>query len=68
MTFETFLHELRLLTNGEEWSYWHFTVKRDHTTISIYWRNKLVIIAEGIHEATIILRAMYKMYKVEFEQ
>ena len=68
MTFETFLHDLPLLMNGEERSYWHFTVKRDHTTISIYWRDKLVIIADGIYEATTVLRAMYKMYKVEFEQ
>lgn len=68
MTFETFLHKLPLLMNGEELSYWHFTVRRGSTTISICWRDKQVIIAEGIHEATVILRAMYKMYKVEFEQ
>lgn len=66
MLFETFLSKLKELKEGEERSYWHFDVKVSNV-VSIYWRNRLITEVETMTEAIMVLSAMYKMYKVEFE-
>jgi hypothetical protein len=66
--FEHFIEDVQLLSIGECTEYWHFKVKYEHTkSIWIYYRGNEITIVHDKQEALLILRAMYRVVKLEFE-
>lgn len=66
-TFDRFIENVLLLNVDETINYWHFKVKYEHTkTLWIYYRGEVVSLAHNKSDAVMILRAMYKTIKIEF--
>lgn len=67
MNFDDFIEKVQLLSKGEEAQYWHFKVRYEHThSLWIYYRNEDISIVHDKQTAVLILRAMYKTIKTEF--
>lgn len=66
MNFEDFVDSCSEIENDESRTYWLFKVTREHDSYWIYYRCEPVMLALSLTELKAILRALYKVLKIEY--